>query len=195
MQAGEVILPARNWWSVVLRGIAAVVFGILTLALPGITVSLLVIWFGAYALVDGVVNLVGAFRAAHAHGRWGAFVVEGIIGVVAGILTFAWPSMTALALVYFIAIWSIATGVFELVAAMRLRKHISGEWLLALAGVASILFGVALMAVPIAGALVLAIWVGVYALVFGGSMIALGFRLRRWANTMRPLLPRAATAG
>jgi uncharacterized membrane protein HdeD (DUF308 family) len=171
---------ARNWWSLVIRGIAAIIFGILTFVWPGITVTALVFLFAGYALVDGVVSLAGAVRAAEAHDRWGALLLEGIVGIAAAIATILWPGITALSLVFVIAAWAIITGVAEIAAAVRLRKHIHGEWLLALAGILSILFGVLVVAMPIAGALVIAIWIGAYALVFGVTLVALGFRLRSW---------------
>jgi uncharacterized membrane protein HdeD (DUF308 family) len=110
-------------------------------------------------------------------------LIEGIAGIVAAAITVAWPGITALALVFVIAAWAIVTGVFELVAAVRLRKYVTGEWLLALGGIASIAFGVLIVIAPLAGALVIALWVGAYTLVFGVLMIALGFRLRSWGKT------------
>jgi uncharacterized membrane protein HdeD (DUF308 family) len=135
--------------------------------------------FAGYALVDGVVNIAGAIHAVAARERWGALLFEGIVGIVAAVITVLWPAITALSLVIVIAAWAIVTGVAELVAAVRLRQHISGEWLLVLGGVASILFGVLIAAVPVAGALIISLWFGAYALVFG-VLVALGFRLRAW---------------
>jgi uncharacterized membrane protein HdeD (DUF308 family) len=177
------IALARNWWSLVIRGIAAILLGVVTFAWPGITLAALVLLYGAYALVDGVMAIIGAVRAAQSHERWGALLIEGIAGIVAAAITVAWPGITALALVFVIAAWAIVTGVFELVAAVRLRKYVTGEWLLALGGIASIAFGVLIVIAPLAGALVIALWVGAYTLVFGVLMIALGFRLRSWGKT------------
>jgi uncharacterized membrane protein HdeD (DUF308 family) len=176
------IALARNWWSLVIRGIVAILLGILAFARPGITFSALVLLFGAYALIEGVLSIVGAMRAVSAHERWGALLFEGIIGVLAGLVTFFWPAITALALVYIIAFWAIVIGVAEIAAAVRLRKEIAGEWLLALAGVLSVLFGVIIAAVPLAGFVVVAIWFGAYAFLFGVVMLALGFRLRHWTH-------------
>ena len=173
---------ARNWWSLVIRGLAGVLLGMLSLALPGITLGALVMLFGAYALIDGIMSFIGAWRASKAHERWGALILEGVVGILAAVATLLWPAITAISLVYVIAAWAIVTGVLEIAAAIRLRQHITGEWLLALAGLASVIFGVALMANPLAGALVLAIWVGVYALVFGTMLIGLGLRLRTWTR-------------
>lgn len=174
------IVLARNWWSLVIRGIAGILFGLLTFMWPGITLTALVFVFGAYALIDGVMSLVGAVRAAGANDRWAALLVEGIVGILAAIAAIVWPGLTALTLVYVIAAWALVTGIAEIAAAIRLRHEIHGEWLLALAGVASILFGVLLAAMPAAGALAIAIWVGAYALIFGIVVLALGFRLRSW---------------
>jgi uncharacterized membrane protein HdeD (DUF308 family) len=177
------IALAKNWWALVIRGFAAIVLGVITFGWPAITLASLVLLFGAYALVDGVMAFVGAVRAAKTHESWGASLIEGVVGIVAAAVTVAWPGITALALVFVIASWAILTGVVELVAAVRLRKHIRGEWLLALGGIASVAFGVLIFMAPLAGALVIAIWVGAYALVFGVLMIALGFRLRPWGRT------------
>lgn len=148
---------ARNWWALALRGLFAILFGILAFIWPGVTVGALVILFGAYALVDGIFALVGAFRAAEAHQRWWPFVWEGLFGIAAGLIAFIYPGMTALMLLYIIAFWAILTGIFEISAAIRLRKEIVGEWALGLGGVASLVFGILLIVYPGAGALTV-IW-------------------------------------
>ena len=165
-----------NWWALALRGLAAVLFGLLTFFLPGITLVTLVLLFGAYALVDGVFNVVAFFRVA-SH-QW-ALLIEGVVGIVAGALTFAWPAITALALLYVIAFWAILTGIFEIVAGIRLRKSIANEWLLLLIGVFSLVFGLLILFAPGTGALAIILWIGAYALVFGIFLLALAFRLRR----------------
>jgi uncharacterized membrane protein HdeD (DUF308 family) len=169
-----------NWWSVLIRGLLAILIGIVALALPGVTVTALVFLFAGYAFVDGVVSIIGAVCAVAAKERWGSLLIEGIAGIAAGLITILWPAITALTLIYVIAAWAIVTGVLEIAAAVRLRRHISGEWLLALSGVASVIFGVLVAAVPLAGALVLAVWFGAYEVVFGTLLVALGFRLRAW---------------
>jgi len=166
---------ARNWWALALRGVAAVLFGLLTFFLPGITLVTLVLLFGAYALVDGLFNIVAFFRVASHH--W-ALLVEGVIGVIAGVLTFAWPAITAIALLYLISAWAIFTGVFEIVAAIRLRRVIPNEWLLFLMGTLSALFGILILMAPGAGALAIVLWIGIYAVMFGIVLLALAFRLR-----------------
>ena len=164
-----------NWWALALRGLAAVVFGLLTFFLPGITLVTLVLLFGAYALVDGIFNLIAFFRVA-SH-QW-ALLIEGVIGIIAGVITFAWPAITAIVLLYVIAFWAILTGIFEIIAGIRLRKVITNEWLLLVMGVLSLLFGLLILFAPGAGALAIVLWIGTYALVFGVFLLALAFRLR-----------------
>jgi uncharacterized membrane protein HdeD (DUF308 family) len=170
---------ARNWWLFLVRGIAAIIFGVLAFAWPGITVLTLVLFYGAFALVDGV----SALSAAIAGGvslapRWW-LVVIGLAGIFAGLLTFMWPGITALILLIFIAAWSIAIGVFQIVGAIQLRKHIDNEWMLILSGALSVLFGIVMLLQPGAGALALVWLIGVYAILFGILNIAFAFRLRQ----------------
>jgi uncharacterized membrane protein HdeD (DUF308 family) len=179
----------RNWWLIALRGLAGILFGIITFVAPGITLAVLVILFGAYAFADGVLAIVSAVRRRGATDRWGMLLLEGVVGVAAGLVTLVWPGITALTLLYVIAFWALLTGVLEIGAAVRLRKVITGEWLLALGGVASIVFGVAIARFPAAGALALVLWIGAYALVFGALLLALSFRLRSYG---RHHTPRAA---
>ena len=175
-------LLANSWWSLALRGLLAILVGVVTFVWPGITLYALVVLFGAYALVDGFLNIAGAWRAAERHERWIPLLLEGFIGIAAAILTAIWPAITALSLVFVVAAWALLTGVLEIVAAVRLRKYISGEWLLALSGIASIVFGGLLAIFPLAGAVALALWVGVYMFVFGIILVLLGFRLRGHAR-------------
>jgi len=166
---------ARNWWALALRGLVGVIFGLLTFFLPGITLITLILLFGAYALVDGIFNIIAFLRVASHH--W-AFLIEGLIGIIAGILTFTWPTITALALLYVIAFWAIFTGIFEIIAGIRLSKVITNEWLLLLMGILSFLFGMFVLIAPGAGALAIVLWIGAYALVFGIIPLVLAFRLR-----------------
>jgi uncharacterized membrane protein HdeD (DUF308 family) len=166
----------RYWWFVALRGLAAVLFGIAAFAWPGITLTLLVLLFGAYALVDGVFALIYAFGSGRRFRGW--LVVEGLAGIVLGVIALVWPGITALSLLYLIAGWAVVTGVLEIIAAIRLRKVITNEWMLALSGLASVIFGVILAIQPGAGALALIWLIAAYAIVFGVLLIALGFRLR-----------------
>jgi uncharacterized membrane protein HdeD (DUF308 family) len=176
---------ASHWWAVVLRGVAGILFGLLTMFAPGISLAALVLLFGAYALVDGAFAVVTAFRRAGTHGRWGVLLLQGVAGIAAGVLAFLWPGITALALLYLVAAWALVTGVFEVMAAVRLRKVIDDEWLLALSGLASIGLGVVLFLFPGPGALGLVIWIGAYALVSGVLLTILGFKLRSWGRSGR----------
>jgi uncharacterized membrane protein HdeD (DUF308 family) len=166
---------AKYWWALALRGLVAILFGLLTFFVPGITLVTLVFLFGAYALVDGIFNAIAFFRTASHH--W-ALLIEGVIGILAGLLTFAWPAITAIALLYLIAFWAIFTGVFEIIAGIRLRKVITNEWLLLLMGVFSLLFGTFVLFAPGAGALAIVLWIGAYAFVFGIFMLTFAFRLK-----------------
>ncbi len=171
---------AERWWVPVVRGIAAIAFGILVIVYPAISLFALIMLWGAYALVDGVFNLVMAARRGRAGGSWGWLVFEGIVSIVVGVLAFAWPAMTALALLMVIAAWAVLTGIAEIAAAIRLRKEIQGEWLLGLGGALSILFGVLLVVFPGAGALAMLWMISAYSIVFGAVMIGLGLRLNSW---------------
>ena len=177
-----IIVLARNWWVLGLRGLFALLFSLAALFRPDIALAALVLLFGAYALVDGIFAIIAALRAAERHLQWWPLVMEGVAGIAAGVVTLLWPGITALALLYLIAVWAIVTGVFEVIAAIWLRQVIEGEWLLGLAGVGSVVFGLILALFPGAGALGIVWIVGAYALVFGAVLIALGFRLRGWRH-------------
>jgi len=183
---GETVahLLTRNWWILALRGLAAVLFGILAFFWPGITLLSLIYLFGAYALVNGILAFVVASRSPKGYPRFGSLIFEGILSIAAGVIAFFVPGITALALLVLIACWAIVTGIFEIVAAVRLRKVITNEWLLVLAGVASVGFGVLLLIWPGAGALAMTLWIGAFAFVFGILLIALAFRMRHWAGAM-----------
>jgi uncharacterized membrane protein HdeD (DUF308 family) len=168
-------LLARHWWALALRGVVAVLFGLLTFFLPGITLISLVLLFGFYALLDGVFDIVSAIKAPGHH--W-PLILEGIVGIIAGILTFLWPGITAMVLLYLIGFWAIFTGVLEIVAGVRLREVIANELMLIFMGVISILFGLFIIIFPGAGALAIVFWIGAYAVVFGIMLIAFAFRLR-----------------
>jgi uncharacterized membrane protein HdeD (DUF308 family) len=172
---------ARYWWMVVLRGVAAVLFGVVALIWPDVSLLALVVLFGAYALVDGVVGVFAAFGPL-AEGRRFWVALQGVAGILIGAISFIWPSVTTLALLYLIAAWAVVTGVLQFVAAIRLRRELHGEWLMALGGVLSVLVGIALVVWPVSGALALVVLIGAYAVVFGAVLIALGLRLRRLAG-------------
>lgn len=168
----------RNWGWIVVRGGAAVIFGVLAFLWPAMTLAVLVLLWGAYALADGVLALLAAVRVRERGKPFWALLIVGVLGIVAGILTFFWPGITALVLLAFIAAWALAMGVFQIVAAIRLRKVIENEWLLALSGVLSVIFGALMLWRPGAGALAVVWIVASYAIVFGVLLIALGFRLK-----------------
>lgn len=182
---------SRAWWVLAVRGVIAVVFGLATFLWPGLTLAALVLLFGAYALVDGVFAVVTGIRQFGNKQRWWAVLIEGIVGIIAGVLTFVWPGITAVALLFVIAAWAIVTGVFEVIAAIRLRKEIEGEWLLGLSGIASIIFGLLLFIFPGSGLLTVVWLVGIYAIVFGVLMISLGFRARGRTSTFDSSAPKA----
>jgi uncharacterized membrane protein HdeD (DUF308 family) len=180
---------SRDWWILALQGIAAVIFGILALVWPGITLLALVFLFAAYALTDGVLALIRGLRRGGGGGPdWGQVAI-GIVGIAAGVIAFAMPGITAFTLVLLIAAWAMVSGVMELVAAYRLRDVIQREWLLALDGVVSIVFGLALFALPGAGALALVWLIGSFAIASGAILLVLAFRMRgraRGAGTSAP---------
>jgi uncharacterized membrane protein HdeD (DUF308 family) len=178
-----------RWWAVALRGVVAVLFGIAALFAPGHAYMTLVVLFGAFAIVNGVFELEVASRDVP--GGRGPMIAEGIVSIVAGFVVLLWPVHSAFALLVVIAAWAIVTGILEIAAAIRLRKVISHEWVLALEGIISVAFGVLLLMSPLAGAVVLGLWVGAYALVFGGLLIGSGLRLRGYTHT-HPALPAAA---
>lgn len=169
---------AQNWWTLALRGLAAVIFGILAYVWPDITFTVLVLFFGAYALWDGMFALIGAFRTSGDR-RW-MLILGGLVGIAAGIVTFVWPGAATLAILTIIAAWAIVTGIFEIIAAIRLREEIEGEWLMLFSGLLSVLFGIALVIWPVAGLVAVTWMIGAYAILFGIVLIVLGFRLRTW---------------
>jgi len=168
----------RHWWVPVLRGIAAVVFGVMAFVYPGLTVAVLVLLFGAWILVDGIFRVIGAFGHRGSDKEWGFDLVIGIMGIIIGFLTFHAPRITALALIIYIAAWALMIGATEIALAIKLRREIKGEWFLILMGLLSIVFAIMLLWNPLPGALALVWLIGSYAIVFGTLGIILGFRLR-----------------
>jgi uncharacterized membrane protein HdeD (DUF308 family) len=171
---------AKNWWLLLLRGIAAVVFGVLAFAWPGLTILTLILLYGAFALTDGVIAIIAAITGAAPAGRWWLAIV-GILGIAVGAFTFMLPGMTVLILLFTIAGWAVAIGVLQIIGAIRLRKEIDNEWLLILSGAVSVLFGLAVMLRPGAGALALVWVIGTYAIIAGVLYIGLAFRLKKHA--------------
>jgi uncharacterized membrane protein HdeD (DUF308 family) len=176
-------LLVQNWWAVALRGVFAILFGVLAIALPGVTLGALILLWGIYAVADGVFAIISGVRAAHRHERWGALIVEGIAGILAGVVAVFLPAAAAVAFIYLFALWALITGIVEIVAAIRLRREIEGEWLLGLTGVVSVLLGLYAAVFPGLGLLGLIWAIGVYAIIIGAMLLMLAFRLRRHAGT------------
>lgn len=177
--ANEIL--ARNWWAVALRGVFSILFGILAFTFPGAMLLSFVIVFAAYMLVDGVLAIVAAVRAVKRRERWGLFVFEGILDLAAGAIAVLLPGLTVLMFVLLVAAWALVSGAVMLTAAFRLNVD-HGRWWFALGGLASILYGAALIVAPLIGAVVLTWWIGAYAIVFGALMLVFAFRLRARHN-------------
>jgi uncharacterized membrane protein HdeD (DUF308 family) len=173
-----------NWWLLALRGLIAVVFGVLAFLWPGATLLTLVWLFGAFALVNGVLSLVLAAKTPKGYPKLGSLILGGLLGILAGVFSFVMPAITALGLLILIAAWAIVTGVMELVAAVRLRKIITNEWLLFLAGIASVAFGIILLLQPAAGTLALVWLIAAWAVVFGILLMIVAFRMRNWKGVI-----------
>jgi len=170
-------LLARNWWAIALRGVAAIVFGLIALFVPGAVLLTLALLLAAYLLVDGVLGIIAAVRAASHHERWGLLLFEGLVNIVVGVIAAVFPAAAVLGFVLLIAAWALITGVLMLIAAFRL--HVShGRWWLLFAGLVSVIWGVLLLLAPLIGAVVLTWWLGAYAIIFGISLLVVGFRLR-----------------
>jgi len=170
---------AQHWWVLLLRGLVAIAFGLLAFARPGITIAALVLLWGAYALVDGIFELVAGIRA-----KWGSLILLGILGIAAGLITFFWPAITAITLLYIIAFWAIVAGVMQIAAAIRLRKEIEGEWLWILSGLCTVILGGLLIASPGAGALAVITLIASFAIAWGFLLVILAFRLKGHAGRM-----------
>lgn len=170
----------KRWWLVLIRGIAAIAFGVLALIWPGITLLSLVLLYGAYALIDGLTGLgVAVFGADGLTGgdRWWLALI-GLFGVAAGIVTFVWPGITGLVLAYVIGFWAIVTGLTEIFAAIRLRKEIDNEWWLGLSGLLVLILGLIIVFRPLTGALALITWIAFFSIAWGIALVILSFRVR-----------------
>jgi uncharacterized membrane protein HdeD (DUF308 family) len=170
-------LLAHNWWAIGLRGVLAIVFGLIALFLPGATMLSLVIVFAIYAFADGVVGIVSGVRAAQAGERWGVLVFEGLVNIAVAVIAVLWPGITVVAFVLLVAVWAILTGALELAAAFRLGTE-DGRWWLVGGGLVSLVYGALLVVAPLIGAVVLTWWLGTYALIFGVSLVVLAFKLK-----------------
>jgi uncharacterized membrane protein HdeD (DUF308 family) len=171
---------ARHWWLFALRGVLGIIFGLIAFFMPAVTMLSLVVVFAAYAVADGLFAIVAALRASQHHERWTPFLLEGVVGVAAGVAAFFWPGLAVWVFVMLVAAWAILSGGFMLSAAFRLGMD-HGRWWFALGGIASLIYGALLVIAPMIGAIVLTWWIGAYALVFGAAMLAGSFRLRAHA--------------
>jgi uncharacterized membrane protein HdeD (DUF308 family) len=184
LQTGLATILRRTWWVLLLRGLAAIAFGVLTWVQPGLSLAALVLLFGAYSLADGIFGVSSAVAGRKEHEYWWLLLLAGLLGIGVGLLTFLAPGLTAVVLLLYIAIWAIATGVLQIAAAIRLRKEIEGEWLLILGGFVSVAFGALLMARPGAGALALLWMIAAFAVVFGLLLVILAFRARAFGSRL-----------
>lgn len=184
-------LLAKNWWAVALRGVFAIIFALIALFWPGVTMLTLVMFFSAYMLVDGVFGIVAAVRAAASHQRWGLLVLEGILSILVGIVAFVAPGLTIVFFVALWAAWSLVTGILMIVAAFKLDPVFGRGWLV-FSGIVSVLFGVALLVAPMIGALVATWWLAAYALIFGITLLMLAFKLKGRKDTIGTAAARGA---
>jgi uncharacterized membrane protein HdeD (DUF308 family) len=184
---------AEGWWAVGLRGILGILFGLICLLTPGIAVQVFVILFAAYMLVDGVFAIISGIKAARNGERWGLLILEGIVDLAAGAVAVLWPAITLVALIWLVAVWAVVSGVLMLSAAFSLNLD-HGRWWLALGGIASVIFGVLLVIEPLIGAVVLTIWIGAYALVFGIFLLILAFKLHSKKEELEHKMPAGAAA-
>jgi len=169
---------ASRWGWIVLRGVVAILFGLLAFSHPGAMTLGLILTFGAYAFIGGVASIISAARRERAGASWGALLVEGLLGIAVAVMAVLWPATAALAFVWVIGAWAVITGALEIVTAVRMRKVIEHEWTLGLAGAVSVAFGLLMLFRPVIGTLAIVWWLGAYAMVFGILMIVLGFKLR-----------------
>jgi uncharacterized membrane protein HdeD (DUF308 family) len=182
---------ADNWWAVGLRGILGIVFGLICLLTPGVALGAFVILFAAYMFVDGGFAIASAWKAARNGERWGLLILEGLVDIAAGLVAVVWPAITMVALIWLVAIWAMVSGALMLYAAFMLNRD-HGRWWLALGGIASLIFGILLVIEPLIGAVVLTMWIGAYALVFGGFLLVLAFQLHSRKEERERKAPAAA---
>ena len=182
---------AQRWWAVGLRGILGIIFGLICLLTPGIALGAFVIVFAAYMFVDGVFAIISGIRAARSGESWGLLILEGVVDLAAGVIAVLWPAITLVALVWIVAIWAIVSGALMLTAAFSLNLDY-GRWWLALGGIASTVFGILLTIEPLIGAVVLTLWIGAYAVVFGVLLLVLGFQLHSKREAQLRKAPAAA---
>jgi uncharacterized membrane protein HdeD (DUF308 family) len=183
-------IVSRIWWSLAIRGVLAILFGIVAFFYTGQTLLALIYVFGVFAVLSGIASLVAAVRAGEAHQRWGWLAASGILSVAIGIVAFAWPGVTALAFVFLIAAWAILTGMAEIAFALAFPDTLAHPWLAGLAGIISVIFGILLAVWPRSGAITLTWLVGIYAIVYGATMLYYAYRLQGLRNEARALSDR-----
>ncbi|HEX7979909.1 MAG TPA: HdeD family acid-resistance protein [Gemmatimonadaceae bacterium] len=171
-----------NWWALALRGAVSILLGLVAITMPGLTIAAIVTVFGVYAIIEGVLAIMASIRGIREHDRWGWMMVEGVVGICAGLIAFFMPGVGALAIIWLIAAWAVLTGALEIAAGFRLRKIIEGEWLLILTGVLAIVLGFFMVSRPGMGVVLLTTWLGVWAILSGITLMVLAFRIKRWAN-------------
>jgi uncharacterized membrane protein HdeD (DUF308 family)/ferritin-like metal-binding protein YciE len=176
----------QNWWLVALRGVVAILFGLMAFFWPGATLFALVVLFGFYALADGLIAIAAGLSHKNDSPRWWVFLIEGLVGIAVGVSTLIWPGVTTLVILAMIATWAILTGILEIAAAIRLRRAITNEWTLALSGILSVVLGIIFILQPLAGTVVIVWTIGAYALLFGALWVLLGFRLRDVGRMFKP---------
>jgi uncharacterized membrane protein HdeD (DUF308 family) len=184
---------ADSWWAVGLRGVLGIAFGLICLLVPAAAILALILLFSAYMLVDGVLAIASGIKAAQSGERWGLLILEGVVDIAAGGVAFLWPAITAVAFVILIAVWAIISGALMLGAAFTLKLD-HGRWWLALGGIASVIFGIVLLVAPVVGAVVLTWWLGAYAIVFGGFLLVLAFKLHTKKEEREAKKPAGRTA-
>ena len=185
-------LMSRYWWVLLLRGVLAILFGIVALTSPGMTLASLVLFFAAFAFVDGISNVFHAFSGRKDNENWWVLLFEGLIGITFGLITFQAPGITAMLLLLYIGFWAIAIGVLRIILAVRLRKEIEGEWWMVLGGLVSILFGVAMVARPGAGAVAVLTIIGLWSIMTGIFLALASFRVKSAGGTLQAAKERLA---
>jgi uncharacterized membrane protein HdeD (DUF308 family) len=190
-------LLSRYWWLLLIRGVLAVLFGVAAFAWPGMTLAMLILIFAMFAFSDGVLEVVHALSHRKEIEHWILMLLEGLLGIAVGLVTFFAPlaalAAGAIILAMYMAVWAIVTGALRIVMAVRLRKEIDGEWLLGLSGAVSILFGIAILAMPALGALAAVFLVGAWAIVLGITLIMLALKARKFGTHVKDTVAAAAT--
>lgn len=182
MAMPQVSEMTSNWWALALRGAVSILLGLVAITMPGLTIAAIVTVFGVYAIIEGVLAIMASIRGIREHDRWGWMMVEGVVGICAGLIAFFMPGVGALAIIWLIAAWAVLTGALEIAAGFRLRKIIEGEWLLILTGVLAIVLGFFMVSRPGMGVVLLTTWLGVWAILSGITLMVLAFRIKRWAH-------------